>query len=227
MAPTLDTLAASGLVLGALTAFAVLRMTLAGVPWIDSWLANLTSLSGPGGVNDPGELNPERYSLINLQYPLQSLGFSTDAANLITFTLVGAAALAMLSVIRGRDPAQELLALSTVAVLGLLVAYHRYYDAVILVLPIAWSFSVLGTTAGATDSPCCSSGSISWRRYWAPSARSSNGKFFPPGSPTACFGKLVFSQFTPGFWCSWPASFSLRRSRPSREPDPDAAGSSR
>ena len=135
----------SGLVLGVLTAFAVLRMTIAGVPWLDSWLDNLTSLSGPGGVNDPSELNPERYSLINLQYPLQSLGMSTDAANLITFTLVAAAALAMLWLIRGRDPDRELLALSTVAVLGLLVAYHRYYDAVILVLPIAWSFSVLGT----------------------------------------------------------------------------------
>ena len=39
-----------------------------------------------------------------------------------------------------------LLALLADAVLGLLVTYHRYYDAVVLALPIAWAFSMVGTT---------------------------------------------------------------------------------
>ena len=38
---------------------------------------------------------------------------------------------------------QELLALSVVAVLCLLVVYHRYYDAVLLAVPITWSFTAL------------------------------------------------------------------------------------
>jgi hypothetical protein len=113
-------------------------MALAGVPWLASWTANLAALSGPGGINDPSPLNPERYSLINLQYLLGTFGIMGIAADLITYALVGAAALALVLLVRDQDRHRELLILSGVAVLGLLVTYHRYYDAVLLVLPIAW-----------------------------------------------------------------------------------------
>jgi hypothetical protein len=135
----------AGLVLAGLTGLSVGRMALAGVPWYDSWMANLALLSGPGGINDPSRLNPERYSLINLQYPLGSIVGSAELANLLTLAAVGAAAALTVWLIRGRRPRHELLAISIVAVLGLLVTYHRYYDAVLLAIPIAWAFSVLGT----------------------------------------------------------------------------------
>jgi hypothetical protein len=138
-------LAAAGLVLAALTGLSVARMAVAGVPWFDSWMANLALLSGPGGVNDPSEQNPERYSLINLQYPLGSIIADAGLANLLTLALVAAAAVLSVWLIRGRRPREELLALSIVAVLGLLVTYHRYYDAVLLAIPIAWAMTVLGT----------------------------------------------------------------------------------
>jgi hypothetical protein len=138
------TAAAAGLVVACFTVLSVVRMQAAGVPWLQSWFANLALLSGPGGLNDPGQLNPERYSLINLQYPLRSL-FSGDVVDAITFGAVGVAAVAMVWLIRDRRPRAELLALATVAVLCLLVTYHRYYDAVLLALPIAWAFSTLAT----------------------------------------------------------------------------------
>jgi hypothetical protein len=53
--------------------------------------------------------------------------------------------LATVALIRGRYPRDELLALSSVAVLTLLVTYHRYYDAVLLVLPLVWGFSAIGS----------------------------------------------------------------------------------
>ena len=131
-------------VIGGLTALSVLRMHVAGVPWFDSWQQNVALLLGPGGVNDSGPLNPERYSLINLQYPLSYL-VPGGLANVLSVAAVGGGATAMVWLIRGRHPRNELLAISIVSVLGLLVTYHRYYDAVLLALPIAWAFSVLGT----------------------------------------------------------------------------------
>ncbi len=116
---------------------------IAGVPWFTSWTANLRALSGPGGINDPSPLNPERYSLINLQYLLESFGVTGIAADLITYSAVAIAALALVTFVRGRDPDRGLLILSGVAVLCLLVTYHRYYDAVLLVIPVAWAVSRL------------------------------------------------------------------------------------
>ncbi len=65
--------------------------------------------------------------------------------DVITVGMVGVGALALVWLIRGRHPREELLALSVVAVLTLLVTYHRYYDAVLLAFPIAWGFRALTT----------------------------------------------------------------------------------
>lgn len=134
--------AVAGIVVGGSSLLAVLRMQAAGVPWASSWLANLATLSGPGGINDPSQLNPERYSLVNLQVLLFNFVPLADWVNVLTFALVAAAALAFVWLSRGNDH-QGLLALSAVAVLTLLVTYHRYYDAVLLALPIAWALSML------------------------------------------------------------------------------------
>ena len=133
------------ILLAALSAVSIARMELAETSWLSSWLANLASLSGPGGLNDPSPLNLERYTLINLEYPLSTLMPGGVAATLVTYALVGAAGLVLIWIVRDREPRQELLAVATIAVLALLVAYHRYYDAVLLVLPIAWAISSLGT----------------------------------------------------------------------------------
>ena len=135
----------SCLALVGLTVLSVVRMQVAGGPWLNSWLANLSWLSRPGGMNDPSMQNPDRYSLINLQYPLSSLIADGALVQLMTLSAVGLAALALVWLRRGRDPHPDLLALAIVAVLGLLVAYHRYYDAVLLAIPIAWACSVVGT----------------------------------------------------------------------------------
>lgn len=135
----------AGLALGFLTALSVTVMHFSGVSWLPTWTGNVGILSGPGGINDSGFLNPDRYSLVNLQYPLQTLGFGAWWSDSITFGLVGLAGLATIWSIRGRRPRAELLSLSIVGVLSLLVTYHRYYDAVLLALPIAWAISALGT----------------------------------------------------------------------------------
>ena len=49
------TVGAATIVLFALTLISVIRMTVAGVPWLTSWMQNLEVLSAPGGLNDPGQ----------------------------------------------------------------------------------------------------------------------------------------------------------------------------
>ena len=132
-------------VIAALTIISVLRMEAAGLPWFASWTANLDLLTRPGALNDPGTLNPERYSLINLQFPLASIGVDGFSGLAVVVGAVGLAGLSLVYLIRDRRPRQELLALSVVAVLGLLVTYHRYYDAVLLAFPIAWACTSLST----------------------------------------------------------------------------------
>jgi len=136
---------ASCLVPLALTALSVVRMQVAAAPWSSSWLANLSWLSRPGGLNDPSTQNPSRYYLIDLPYLLHTFMSNGALVQLVTLGAVGAAALAFMWLRRGRDAHPDLLALAVVTVLGLLVGYHRGYDAVLLVIPITWACSVIGT----------------------------------------------------------------------------------
>lgn len=132
-------------VLTLLTLVSVGRMAVSGVDWYPTWTSNLSQAFGEGGLNDPSRAGPNRASLINLQYPLHTLIGHAGVVNAIVFAGVGAAALLTVLLIRDREPRRELLALSLVAILGLLATYHRYYDAALLVLPIAWGIAALST----------------------------------------------------------------------------------
>lgn len=139
------TSAMAAIILSGLTFLSIFWMNASTTPWYDSWSSNLSALSNKGGFNDASRQGPARHSLINLHYPLHVLIENRAAVNIIVLALVAAAALMTVQFIRGRYPRNELLALSIVAVLCLLVSYHRTYDAVLLALPIAWSISALGT----------------------------------------------------------------------------------
>ena len=137
------TAAVAALVALTVTLVSVIRMAMSGVAWLPAWMDNLGLLSAPGGLNDAGPLNEDRYSLVNLQYLLGSVGLSGLAADAITLVAVGVVALAIVMLVGRRELDRDLLVLSGVAVLTLLVTYHRYYDAVLLVLPIAWGIVML------------------------------------------------------------------------------------
>ena len=135
---------ASVAVVAGFTAIAVARMELAEVPWTETWLSNISYQTRPGGIQDPGPLNVEnRLALVNLQYPLSALISNPTVVQVSTLIAVGVAALTFVWLRRGRDARPDLLAMAVVAVLSLLVAYHRYYDAVLLAVPMAWACSAL------------------------------------------------------------------------------------
>jgi Glycosyltransferase family 87 len=137
--------ATATLVIVASTLVSVVAMQAAATSWSSTWLANLGWLSRPGGINDPGPLNPDRFSLLDLRYPLRTIIDNGIAVDLLTVGVIGVAALVYIWARQGRDARPDLLSLAFVAVLGLLVTYHRYYDAVLLAIPLAWAGSVLGT----------------------------------------------------------------------------------
>lgn len=139
----------AGIVLLVLTSVSLLRMEVGGIDWLASRQANVQQTMSSGGYNDAISGSPGRYTLINLQYLVHDFTDSRPVANGVTLAVVGALGLLMVVRLRGRDPEHELLAFSTVAVLTLLVTYHRTYDAVLMLIPAAWALRGLGTSTAA------------------------------------------------------------------------------
>jgi hypothetical protein len=132
--------------LGAMGAIAVLaaigsvRLSAAGVNWMPQWREHVRMFGLEDG--DPTAANPFRTQLLNLAYPVHTIIEHRDAGMLAVYGMLGALSLAYFAVDlrrgrqRGEDRA-ELLSLSMVAAVTLLIAYHRFYDAVLLVFPLA------------------------------------------------------------------------------------------
>lgn len=135
-------------VLAAVAAIGIGRMEAAGVPWRSSWtrnLADFTTLSN----GDPTRANPDtRHHIISLHYPLHTFTDDRSVVRILVYAIVGALCLAyfVIDLRRGRQRGEgrhELVSLSMVTVVSLMVVYHRFYDAVLLVFPLALAVSTL------------------------------------------------------------------------------------
>jgi hypothetical protein len=120
-------------------------MTASGVSWLAGWSANLAHLARPGGLNDPSLLNPDRTSLIDLEYLFQTVAPGGQSLGVLALALTGMAAVTLLAWTDDSEPSW--IAISGIAILSLLAVYHRYYDAVLLAIPVAWGLSVFGSAA--------------------------------------------------------------------------------
>lgn len=148
----------AGIVFALFTSVAVLRLQASGASWFSSLMDNLRWLTGPDGGGSPLPSNPERATLVNLEYLLYALSPGGDWQGLLALLLVGAAGLATVWLLRDRNAHEWLLGMALVSVLLLLVTYHRYYDAVILAIPIAWAGASLRTPEarwGVAVLACC------------------------------------------------------------------------
>lgn len=133
----------AGLGVGALLVLAQLRLTAAGVSWLPSFLRSSQKMFGPGGIDDFSSANPLRFDLLNLQvisFPFLGSRFAAQMSSWIAY----AALLAVwLWSLRKKNRGREigLLDLSILAATTLLPFYHRFYDAVLLLLPLAWAIA--------------------------------------------------------------------------------------
>jgi hypothetical protein len=117
------------------------RMQLAGIDWWTSWQANLGQFTVVAD-GDPTRTNAIRHHMLNLHYPLHNFTDHRQVVRLAVLAILGILSLAYFLVDRRRGQAQgednsELLSLSMAAVVTLLIVYHRFYDAVLLLFPLA------------------------------------------------------------------------------------------
>ncbi len=126
----------------ALAGVAVTRMQFAGVSWLPDYVNNIKFGAARNTIDDFTSANPIRFMLINSQVIFYSFTRSARSANLLAFSLGTLLILGWtVLVLRNRRRDSDLLALATVAVIGLLPVYHRLYDASILAIPLCWCLS--------------------------------------------------------------------------------------
>lgn len=115
----------------------------ANIDWIPQWRANLEAFANSDNAN-PTRANPIAFQLINLHYLLHLFSDNVRDVKLTIYAIGGllCAAYFVVDWRAGRertDRPSELLAASFVSAIALLVVYHRIYDAVILLIPVAWT----------------------------------------------------------------------------------------
>ena len=125
----------------AVAAVGAVRLLFSGVHHVSGYRAAVIAIMSRGAINDFTTANPMHYQLLNLQMPLFSLTANVFSAQIIAWVLA-AVLFAIWLRYSVRDSADWLLQLSTLSVIALLPVYHRFVDAVLLVLPLCWAFSV-------------------------------------------------------------------------------------
>ena len=126
----------------ALALAAILWMDTCGVSWEQDYFHNIKVLATDNQIDDFTSVNQARFMLINLQVPFYSFTHRARSANVLAWSS-GALLVGMWVYLITRDPQcrSELLALGTIAVIGLTPVYHRFYDASLLAIPLCWCIS--------------------------------------------------------------------------------------
>jgi len=125
-------------------AISVMPFMLKGIDWWSAWQENLRAVTAPGNQLDPTPANEWRYQMINLHVALHGFIENRKIVNaMVVAVVVMLGGLFFFWPLRSwksiRPPL--LMSASMVAVLSLMFVYHRYYDAVLLLLPLAWATS--------------------------------------------------------------------------------------
>jgi len=112
---------------------------LAGVPWLPSYFENTRRIFAPGSLADFTLAGPVRFNMINAQVLFYSLlGNVSLAAWLARLLAAGLLGWWVWLSFR-RQAHSELLLISAISVVSLIAIYHRFYDAALLIWPLAWS----------------------------------------------------------------------------------------
>lgn len=109
--------------------------------WFHEMRANLTAISGPGGINDPGPgsvTGRTASMVIDLQGGLSMIRNDPRAYNLVSYLVCGSLLLvAFIKTLRtSYSPTMASLALAAIVPFTMLITYHRPYDAKLLLLAI-------------------------------------------------------------------------------------------
>ncbi len=124
---------------------ALVQLHLHDTPWYTAWRQNVHAFTH-GGHGDPSPQNPSAASLLNLHPVVQAVIQNQTVAALIVWATIGTMlALASYTIFRRQNNRHEHLELGTLTTLSLLIVYHRFYDAALLIFPLAWAFHTINT----------------------------------------------------------------------------------
>jgi hypothetical protein len=109
--------------------------------WIEDWQSNLSTISAPGGINEPGPASLTSRGgapVIDLQAAISMIRDDPRVYNPASYLFCGALLLAWAArTLRSSfSPAKAWIALAVVVPLTMLVTYHRQWDAKLLMLTV-------------------------------------------------------------------------------------------
>jgi hypothetical protein len=129
--------------IAAVAAVGILRLELSRTSWVSNYIEDNHVLLTTGVLGSFTPINPMRFGLINLQVPFYTLLGSAHLADISAAAISAALLLIWLVIVWERTDKEDsfaLLDIGTIAVISLFPVYHRFYDAVLLVLPLSWTF---------------------------------------------------------------------------------------
>ena len=119
-------------------ALGVSRLAFAGTPWIASYIASTQRMFSTGSLDDFTGADAIRFNMVNAQVLFYAILRSAPLADHLA-KLVGVGFLGCwLWLSHQRRTASGLLEISAISVLSLIPLYHRFYDASLLIWPLAW-----------------------------------------------------------------------------------------
>jgi hypothetical protein len=117
----------------------VVRLAVTGTPWISSYLENNRRMFATGSVDDFTRAAPLRFNMINSQIFFGEMLSNASTVKLLSLFLGVALLLCWVWLCYRRRTSTGLLEISAISILSLIAMYHRFYDAALLILPLAWS----------------------------------------------------------------------------------------
>jgi len=118
---------------------AVLRFELAGVPWLASYRENASRIFAAGSLADFTNADRVRFNMIHAQVFFATFIRSATAVNLLARSLGAALVAAWVWLCLRSRGASALLEIGAISVASLIPFYHRFYDAALLLWPLAWA----------------------------------------------------------------------------------------
>jgi Glycosyltransferase family 87 len=118
------------------------RLALAGVQWIPSYLENSRRMFAVGSVDDFTNAASLRFNMINSQVFFSGFFSNASISNLLSRVLAVMLLGCWIWLCFRRRTSSGLLEVSAISILSLIAVYHRFYDATLLTIPLAWSLLI-------------------------------------------------------------------------------------
>ena len=142
--------AVTGIVAAFITGIGAARLVFVGIHWLTSYAENTRRMFAIGSIDDFTRADRLRFDMINLQIVLGYFLNSPVLVNVMSRLLATGLLVLWFWRCVQRQSRVGLLEISAVLILSLMAVYHRFYDAALLIWPLAWSvLSVRRTSATA------------------------------------------------------------------------------